>query len=194
MKKLSTLAKKQLVITALDDIKARDIQAIDVRKVTDICDWIVVASAESARQTKALSRHVRDILKEAGSSIIGTEGEETGDWILVDAGDVVAHVMQPAVRQHYALEELYGEGKFDDLVNSTVPVAGSRGAPATRKPSKARTPATGKASAAKTPKPRKLPAAKTPATRKSVAAKTPATRKPLAAKTAVKKKPRRKAS
>jgi ribosome-associated protein len=122
MKKLSTLAKKKLVISALEDIKARDIQAIDVRKVTDIFDWIVVASAESARQTKALSRHVRDRLKEAGSSIIGTEGEETGDWILVDAGDVVAHVMQPAVRQHYALEELYGEGKFDAVVNSTAPV------------------------------------------------------------------------
>ena len=122
MKKLSTLAKKKLVISALEDIKARDIQAIDVRKVTDIFDWIVVASAESARQTKALSRHVRDRLVEAGSSIIGTEGEETGDWILVDAGDVVAHVMQPAVRQHYALEELYGDGKFDDVVNSTAPV------------------------------------------------------------------------
>jgi ribosome-associated protein len=122
MKKLSTLAKKKLVISALEDIKARDIQAIDVRKVTDIFDWIVVASAESARQTKALSRHVRDRLREAGSSVIGTEGEETGDWILVDAGDVVAHVMQPAVRQHYALEELYGEGKFDDVVNSTAPV------------------------------------------------------------------------
>jgi ribosome-associated protein len=122
MKKLSTLAKKKLVISALEDIKARDIQAIDVRKVTAIFDWIVVASAESARQTKALSRHVRDRLKEAGSSIVGTEGEETGDWILVDAGDVVAHVMQPAVRQHYALEELYGEGKFDDVVNSTAPV------------------------------------------------------------------------
>jgi ribosome-associated protein len=122
MKKLSTLAKKKLVISALEDIKARDIQAIDVRKVTDIFDWIVVASAESARQTKALSRHVRDRLKEAGSSIVGTEGEETGDWVLVDAGDVVAHVMQPAVRQLYALEELYGGGKFDDVVNSTAPV------------------------------------------------------------------------
>jgi ribosome-associated protein len=122
MKKLSTLAKKKLVISALEDIKARDIQAIDVRKVTNVFDWIVVASAESARQSKALSRHVRDCLKEAGSSIIGTEGEESGDWILVDAGDVVAHVMQPAVRQLYALEELYGEGKFDDVVNSTVPV------------------------------------------------------------------------
>jgi ribosome-associated protein len=65
---------------------------------------------------------VRDKLKEAGSSIIGTEGEESGEWILVDAGDIVAHVMQPAVRDFYNLEELWGEGKFDKVVNSTSPV------------------------------------------------------------------------
>ena len=65
---------------------------------------------------------MRDRLKEAGSSIIGTEGEDSGDWILVDAGDIVAHVMQPAVREYYNLEELYGEGKFDAVVNSTAPV------------------------------------------------------------------------
>ena len=136
MKKLSTLAKKKLVITALEDIKAHDIQAIDVRKVTAIFDWIVVASGDSARQTKALSRHVRDALKDAGASIIGTEGEEGGDWVLVDAGDIVAHVMQPAVRQYYNLEELWGDGKFDKLVNSTAPVAVKRRAPprARRKP------------------------------------------------------------
>ena len=94
MKKLSPLAKKNLVITALEDIKAHDIQAIDVRKLTALFDWIIVASADSGRQTKALARHVRDTLKEAGSSIVGTEGEAGGEWILVDAGDVVAHVMQ----------------------------------------------------------------------------------------------------
>ena len=121
MKKLTTLAKKQLVIAALEDIKARDIQAIDVRKITSMFDWIVVASADSARQTKALSRHVRDRLKESGAHIIGTEGEESGDWVLVDAGDIVAHVMQPAVREYYNLEELWSEGKFDDVVNSTRP-------------------------------------------------------------------------
>ena len=123
MKKPTTLAKKKLVISALEDIKAHDIQAIDVRQVTSIFDWIIVASADSARQTKALARHVRDTLKEAGASIVGTEGEDSGEWILVDAGDVVAHVMQPAVREYYNLEELWGEGKFDKVVNSTVPVA-----------------------------------------------------------------------
>lgn len=122
-KPLSALAKKKLVIAALEDIKAHDIQAINVRGLTSLFDWIVVASADSARQTKALARHVRDSLKEAGSSIVGTEGEEGGDWILVDAGDVVAHVMQPAVRTHYNLEELWGGGRFDAVVNSTTPVA-----------------------------------------------------------------------
>jgi ribosome-associated protein len=143
MKKLTTLGKKKMVISALEDIKAHDIQAIDVRRVTAIFDWIIVASADSARQTKALARHVRDSLKDAGSVIVGTEGEDSGEWILVDAGDVVAHVMQPAVRQYYNLEELWGEGKFDRVVNSTVPAA----APRRRKaPARAKAPARRKAS------------------------------------------------
>ena len=129
MKKLTTLGKKKLVISALEDIKAHDIQAIDVRKMTSIFDWIIVASADSARQTKALARHVHNSLKEAGSSIVGTEGEESGDWILVDAGDVVAHVMQPAVREYYNLEELWSEGKFEAVVNSTAPVPAARRRP-----------------------------------------------------------------
>ena len=122
MKKPTTLGKKKLVISALEDIKAHDIQAIDVRSMTSIFDWIIVASADSARQTKALARNVRDLLKEAGSMIVGTEGEESGEWVLVDAGDVVVHVMQPAVRQYYNLEELWSEGKFDKVVNSSSPV------------------------------------------------------------------------
>jgi ribosome-associated protein len=130
MKKPTTLGKKKLVISALEDIKAHDIQAIDVRSITSIFDWIIVASADSARQTKSLARHVRDSLKEAGSTIVGTEGEETGDWVLVDGGDVVVHVMQPAVRQYYNLEELWSEGKFDKVVNSTSPVP----PPAARRP------------------------------------------------------------
>ncbi len=126
MKKLTTLGKKNLVISALEDIKARDIQAIDVRRLTSIFDWIIVASADSARQTKALARHVRDRLRESGSAIVGTEGEDSGEWILVDAGDVVAHVMQPAVREYYNLEELWSEGRFDKVVNSSAPVAAAR--------------------------------------------------------------------
>jgi len=118
-KQLTTLAKKKLVVAALEDIKAHDILAIDVRKITSMFDWIVVASADSARQTKALARHVRDKLKEAGCAIIGTEGEEGAEWVLVDSGDIVTHVMQPAVRTYYNLEELWGEGKFDRPANPT---------------------------------------------------------------------------
>jgi ribosome-associated protein len=69
---------------------------------------------------------VLDKLKEAGSSIVGTEGEDSGEWILVDAGDIVTHVMQPAVRAYYALEELWSDGKFDAVVNSTAPVQAKR--------------------------------------------------------------------
>ncbi len=122
MKKLTTAGKKKVVISALDDIQAHDIQAIDVRKLTSICDWIIVASADSARQTKSLARHVRDRLRESGSTIIGMEGEESGDWVLVDAGDVIAHVMQPAIRSYYNLEELWGDGRFDKPVNAAAPV------------------------------------------------------------------------
>jgi ribosome-associated protein len=132
MKKLTTLAAKKLVISALEDIKARDIVAIDVRKLTSMFDWIVVASADSARQTKALARNVRDTLKENGGHIIGTEGEESGDWVLVDAGDIVTHVMQPAVRDYYSLEELWSDGKFDEVVNSTRPAATKRPRPRAR--------------------------------------------------------------
>ena len=155
MKKLSTLAKKKLVISALEDIKARDIQAIDVRRLTPIFDWVVVASADSARQTKALSRHVLDKLKEAGSSIVGTEGEESGEWILVDAGDIVTHVMQPAVREYYALEELWSDGKFDAVVNSTAPVEAKR----VRAPRKDRAPAAHAKPKAAGEKSRRRPAA-----------------------------------
>lgn len=110
---LTSLAKKKLAVAALEDIKARDILAIDVRRITSMFDWIVIASADSARQTKALARNVRDKLKAAGCAIIGTEGEESAEWVLVDSGDIVVHVMQPAVRTYYNLEELWAEGKFD---------------------------------------------------------------------------------
>lgn len=97
----------KIAVAALDDIKARDITVLDVRKLTDLYDTLIIASADSNRQVKALAHHVRDKLKEAGAPILGTEGEETGEWVLVDAGDVVVHVMQPAVRAYYNLEELW---------------------------------------------------------------------------------------
>jgi ribosome-associated protein len=98
---------QKTAVTALEDIKARDITVLDVRKLTSICDTQVIASADSNRQVKALAQHVRDRLKEAGASIVGVEGEETGEWVLVDAGDIIVHIMQPAIRAYYNLEELW---------------------------------------------------------------------------------------
>ena len=98
---------QKTAVTALEDIKARDITVLDVRKLTSLCDTMIIASAESNRQVKALANHVRDELKEGGATIVGVEGEETGEWVLVDAGDIVVHIMQPAVRAYYNLEELW---------------------------------------------------------------------------------------
>src|SRR6266498_1942862 len=98
---------QKTAVTALEDIKARDIAVFDVRKLTSLYDTLIIASAESARQVKALATHVRDRMKAAGATIIGVEGEASGEWVLVDCGDVVVHVMQPAVRAYYNLEELW---------------------------------------------------------------------------------------
>ena len=98
---------QQVAVAALEDIKARDITTFDVRKQTSLYDTLVIASADSNRQVKALANHVRDKLKEAGATVLGVEGEEAGEWVLVDAGDIVVHVMQPAVRAYYNLEELW---------------------------------------------------------------------------------------
>lgn len=102
---------QNIAVAALEDIKAHDIAVLDVRKLTSLYDTLVIASADSARQVKALAQHVRDKLKEAGAEIIGMEGEEGGEWVLVDAGDIVVHVMQPAVRTYYNLEELWAPPK-----------------------------------------------------------------------------------
>ena len=98
---------QKTAVTALDDIKARDILVLDVRKLTSLYDTMIIATAESNRQVNALGQHVRDRLKGIGATIIGVEGEETGEWVLVDAGDIVVHIMQPSVRAHYNLEELW---------------------------------------------------------------------------------------
>ncbi|HKU86204.1 MAG TPA: ribosome silencing factor [Casimicrobiaceae bacterium] len=103
---------QQVAVAALEDIKARDIAVFDVRKQTSLYDTLVIASADSNRQVKALANHVRDRLKEAGATILGTEGEDAGEWVLVDAGDIVVHVMQPAVRSYYNLEELWAPASF----------------------------------------------------------------------------------
>jgi ribosome-associated protein len=117
----SSLAQKKVAIAALEEIKARDIVVIDVKKLTSLFDTVIVATAESARQTKSCARNVRDRLKESGAYIIGTEGEDSGDWVLVDAGDIVVHIMQPAIRAYYALEELWDNGKRNKVINPSLP-------------------------------------------------------------------------
>lgn len=98
---------QKIAVAALEDIKAQDIQVINTTKLTSMFDRIIVASADSTRQVKALANNVYDKVKEAGGEIIGMEGEDSGEWVLVDLGSIVVHVMQPAVRRHYNLEELW---------------------------------------------------------------------------------------
>jgi len=98
---------QKTAVNALDDIKARDVTVLDVRKLTSLFDTMIIATAESHRQVNALARHVRDKLVGIGATIVGGEGEEIGDWVLVDGGDIGVDIMQPAVRAHYNLEELW---------------------------------------------------------------------------------------
>ena len=99
---------RQAAVEALEEIKARDIVVLDTRKLTAMFDYMIVASAESARQTKALSRNVADKIKAGGGQVVSTEGEQTGEWVLVDLGSVIVHIMQPAIRDYYNLEQLWG--------------------------------------------------------------------------------------
>lgn len=101
-------AIRNAAVEALEEIKAKDITVLDVRKMTSLFDYMIVASAESTRQTKALAGNVLDKLAKIGARVHGIEGEQSGEWVLVDLGDVIVHVMQPAVRAYYNLEQLWG--------------------------------------------------------------------------------------
>lgn len=101
-------AIRDAAIEALEQIKAADITVLDVRKMTSLFDYMIVASADSTRQTKALANNVQERLRELGATVCGIEGERTGEWVLVDLGDVIVHVMQPAIRTYYNLEQLWG--------------------------------------------------------------------------------------
>ena len=96
-----------IVIDALEDIKAKDIEVMDTTGLTSLFDRVIIDSADSNRQTRALARNVQDKVREAGGEIVSIEGEDAGEWVLVDIGDVVVHVMQPSVRLYYNLEELW---------------------------------------------------------------------------------------
>ena len=115
VKTSSTLEKKDVqklqraIIDGLEDVKAQDIQVFDTEHITSLFERVIVASGSSNRQTKALAASVRDAVRDAGFAKPRIEGEENGEWIIVDCGAAVAHIMQPTIRQYYHLEELWGE-------------------------------------------------------------------------------------
>ena len=98
---------QKIAVTALEDVKAKDIEVINTSKLSALFDRVIIATGDSNRHVKALARSVHDKAREADVVVIGIEGEETGEWVLVDLGDIVVHVMQPAVRAYYNLEELW---------------------------------------------------------------------------------------
>lgn len=98
---------KDLVIQALEDVKGQEIVCMDVSELTDITDFMVVASGNTNRQVKALVNNVVEDAKKSGVQPIGVEGQEQGDWVLIDLADVIVHVMLPKVRQYYDLERLW---------------------------------------------------------------------------------------
>ena len=102
---------QETIVDALDDIKARDIAVFDTTKGTAEFDRVIIATADVARQTKAMAVNVITKVKEAGGRIVSMEGGDSGEWVLVDCADAIVHIMQPAVRQYYNLEELWGQRK-----------------------------------------------------------------------------------
>lgn len=116
MKPLSeTAAKRQVnqlqaaIVEGLEDVKAQNIQVFDTAAITPLFERVIVASGTSSRQTKALAASVRDKVREAGFPKPSIGGEDNGEWVTVDCGTIVAHIMQPAIREYYRLEEIWGE-------------------------------------------------------------------------------------
>ncbi len=97
----------RVLINALEDIKAKDLRILNVQRKTPLYDTLIIASAESSRQVKALAHNAKAKWKEAGGIVLGMEGEENGEWIVLDCESVIVHIMQTAMRQYYYLEELW---------------------------------------------------------------------------------------
>lgn len=145
-KKSESSAKKSVqllqraVVDGLEDVKAQDIQVFNTEHLSPLFERVIVASGTSNRQTKALASSVKDAVKEAGFPKPRTEGEDNGEWIIVDCGAVVAHIMQPMIRQYYRLEEMWGEMPVRLKLGSAKPKAAKpkadadEAAPAKKKP------------------------------------------------------------
>lgn len=101
--------KQRLVVGALEDIKGRDIVVFNTARMPSMFERVVIASGDSGRQLKALADNVQDRVRENGGRVYGVEGERGGEWLLVDLGDVVVHIMHPTVRDFYNLEEVWGD-------------------------------------------------------------------------------------
>jgi ribosome-associated protein len=163
---------QRAIVDGLEDVKAQDIQVFNTEHLSPLFERVIVASGTSNRQTKALAASVRDAVKEAGFPKPRTEGEENGEWIIVDCGAAVAHIMQPTIRQYYRLEDLWGEMPVRLKLGAAKPVAPEAKVPvktAARRAAKAAA-ATEAAAPAKKAAPRKgasaptaAPAAKAPA-------------------------------
>ena len=124
--------KQRAVVEALEDVKGRDIVVYNVTRQTAFFERVVIASGDSNRQVNALAINVQDRLKALGARIVGVEGRRNGEWVLLDLGDIVVHVMHPAVRSYYNLEELWG-GKEVKLKQKPAP------SPKKKKPARGKT-------------------------------------------------------
>ncbi|WP_422086895.1 ribosome silencing factor [Variovorax sp.] len=189
--KKDTQKLQRAIIDGLEDVKAQDIQVFDTEHLSPLFERVIVASGTSNRQTKALAASVRDAVREAGFGKPRIEGEENGEWIIVDCGAAVAHIMQPAIRQYYHLEEIWGDKPVRAKLGGAKPAASTSSStkeePETKKKGAAKEPTLRRSSAAKTAiraAEQEAKAAKAPA--KKAAAKT-------TAKTAAKKAPAKKA-
>jgi ribosome-associated protein len=179
--KKDTQKLQRAIVDGLEDVKAQDIQVFDTEHLSPLFERVIVASGTSNRQTKALAASVRDAVRDAGFNKPRVEGEENGEWIIVDCGAAVAHIMQPAIRQYYHLEEIWGDKPVRMKFGAAKPAAPAR--PAEEKaPATAKSPSLKRSSAAKAGH-RAADAAAKP---KPPARKTAAGRKPAAKKAAVK--------
>ena len=135
--KKDTQKLQRAIIDGLEDVKAQDIQVFDTEHLSPLFERVIVASGTSNRQTKALAASVRDAVREAGFGKPRIEGEDNGEWIIVDCGAAVAHIMQPAIRQYYHLEEIWGEKpvrlKFGAAKPAAATAAAAPAAPAAKK-------------------------------------------------------------
>ena len=133
--------KQRAVVEALEDVKGRDIVVFNVARQSAYFERVVIASGDSNRQVNALATHVHEKLKALGAKVVGIEGRRNGEWVLVDLGDIVVHVMHPAVRSYYNLEELWG-GKEVKMKKATKPpklVKPKRAAAPKKKPARGKT-------------------------------------------------------